>query len=92
MSRLAESLAPHQYSFGGNTFHVKRDGARLSHQLEKVRALLADGQWRTLREISDSVGAPEASVSARYRDLVRLRFNMEKKNDGGGRWLYRMKP
>ena len=41
--------------------------------------------------ISDSVGAPEASVSARYRDLVRLGYGMEKKNLGRGTWLYRMK-
>lgn len=30
---------------------------------------MADGKWRTLQEISEITGDPEASVSARLRDL-----------------------
>lgn len=42
-------------------------------QLTRVRTLMADGRWRTLREISRRVRAPEQSVSARLRDLRKPR-------------------
>jgi len=72
MSRVAERLAPQE--FGGSTFDPKKDGARLSRQLSRVRALMLDSKWRTLREISEAVGSPEASCSARLRDLRRNEF------------------
>ena len=51
--------------FLGSTFNEARDGARLTSQLELVRKLMADGNYRTLAEISLFTGAPEASASAR---------------------------
>lgn len=67
MSRTCEALSS---DFGGATFVPQRDGARLTRQLSRVRALMLDGKWRTLREISEALGGePEASVSARLRDL-----------------------
>lgn len=71
MSRLAQVLAPEQFEFGGSTFDPAKDGARLSKQLKSVLALMSDGGWRTLADISQAVNAPEASVSARLRDLRR---------------------
>ena len=62
--------------FQGKTFDEDRDGKRLSVQLVKVRRLMADGLWRTLAEIAEATGAPEASVSARLRDM--------RKPGGGG--------
>jgi hypothetical protein len=35
---------------------------------------MLDGRWRTLRQISDATGSPEASVSARLRDMRKPRF------------------
>jgi DNA-binding Lrp family transcriptional regulator len=39
-----------------------------------VYRLMVDGQWRTLAEIAEATGAPEASVSARLRDLRKRKF------------------
>jgi Fic family protein len=70
------------------------DRVRLGKQLVKVRDfLLANaGTWLTLREISDATGAPEASASARLRDLARLGLPHELKRaaPGSGTWLYRV--
>jgi len=55
--------------FDGSTFQPERDGERLRSQLQRVRDLMIDGQWRTLRQIAHQVGGSEAGVSARLRDL-----------------------
>lgn len=60
--------------FDGATYEPVRDRKRLSKQFERVRDLMLDGQWRTLREIADTLGIPEASASARLRDLRKARF------------------
>ena len=61
-------------SFGGDTFDEGRDGARLRRQLKAVWAVMHDGQWRTLHQLSREVDAPEASVSARLRDFRKKKF------------------
>lgn len=58
--------------FQGDTFDVTQDQTRLARLLDRVRALMADGHWRTLSEIQQAVGGSEASVSARLRDLRKL--------------------
>ena len=60
--------------FDGETFSPVLDGPRLTSQLESVKALMADEQWRTLAEIARAVRGTEASVSARLRDLRKPRF------------------
>lgn len=82
--------------FDGRTFDADADGQRLAGQLERVRALMADGTWRTLAEIAARVGGSEAGVSARTRDLKKKRFGghkVEKRRRGGankGLWEYRL--
>lgn len=63
-----------RYAFDGETYEPEHDGARLSRLLERVRAVMLDGQWRTLAELVVSCGGTEASVSARLRDLRKDRF------------------
>lgn len=41
---------------------------------EQVLALMMDGRVRTITEIARHVGAPEASISARLRDLRKAQF------------------
>lgn len=60
--------------FDGKTFDPELDGQRINAQLRRVRDLMADGVWRTLSEISEATGDPEASASARLRDLRKERF------------------
>ena len=91
MSRIHETLSPE--SFGGNTFHMKRDGARLSHQLSAVKALMLDGQWRSLSQISVHTGSPQTSVSARLRDLRKHEFGgltVERRHVANGLYEYRV--
>lgn len=47
------------------------DAARLGGQARRVITLMVDGTWRTLGEIATATGDPEASISARLRDLRR---------------------
>lgn len=47
---------------------------RLKKQLERVFAALAGEKWVTLEMVAAVSDAPEASVSARLRDLRKARF------------------
>ena len=79
--------------FNGETFIEERDGERLSVQLVKVRRLMVDGLWRTLAEIAAATKSPEASVSARLRDLRKSRYGgyiVEREFVERGLWKYRM--
>ena len=78
--------------FGGMTFDPDRDADRLSKQLVGVLNLMTDGQPRTLRQISDATGYPEASISARLRD-VRKEWGedaMQAERVSDGLWTYRV--
>lgn len=61
-------------NFDGTTYDPVRDGERLGRQLDRVRDLMMDGEWRTLREIAKMVQGSEAGVSARLRDLRKDKF------------------
>lgn len=81
--------------FDGDTIEPDRDDDRLFAQLKRVKALMSDGQWRTLAEISASVGDPQASVSARLRDLRKPRWGsmtVERKYKSRGLFQYRVLP
>ncbi len=60
-------------SFGGPDL-TPDDRGRLRVQLNMVRALMSDGIWRTLAEIETLTGYPQASISARLRDLRKRKF------------------
>jgi len=68
------------------------DRARLGRQLLLVKGLMGDGKWRTLSEIEALTGAPQASISARLRDIRRMGLRVERKRAGPerGTWLYRV--
>lgn len=77
----------------GATYDPKRDRRRLNGQAKRVFDFMLDGRWRTLREIADGAHCPEASASARLRDLRRQEFGaftVEHENVGGGLWRYRL--
>lgn len=62
------------FDFDGQTYDPAQDRDRLARQLRAVWYFMADGHWRTLAEIAEAVAAPEASVSARLRDLRKPKF------------------
>lgn len=76
--------------FDGATYNHQRDYARLNAQCRRVAEKMADGQPHTLRELSAKTGDPEASVSARLRDLRKAGFNIEREYVAAGQWKYRM--
>jgi len=61
--------------FDGATFEAPRDADRLGHQLGAVRdqLLRVDG-WCSLVELERATGYPQASISARVRDLRKPKF------------------
>lgn len=80
--------------FDGETFDPARDEPRLSSQFERVRALMLDGQWRTLATIAGAVGASEAWASARLRDLRKARGGallVDRRRVSGGLFEYRVR-
>lgn len=58
----------------GATYDHARDGLRLAAQHQRVLAYMSDGKWWTLRLLAEATGDPEASISARIRDLRKPKF------------------
>lgn len=83
-----------QHDFDGATYEPKRDKVRLNRQLDKVRELMRGGYWSTLEYLAEKTGFPEASISARIRDLRKPRFGgytVERKSLGNGLFAYRIR-
>lgn len=81
----------------GSTYLHPRDGERLARQHNRIFALMKDGFWRSLRQISETTGDPEASCSARLRDFKKPRFqalygaySLERRYVRRGLWEYRL--
>lgn len=56
----------------GSTYVHTFDFDRLNAQASRVFHVMKDGKWRTLAEIAAVTGDPEASISARLRDLANI--------------------
>lgn len=77
----------------GETFVPSRDRTRLNAQSFRVFKAMQSGEWRTLREIAEETHDPEASVSARLRDLRKPEFGgfrVERRFVYRGLWQYRL--
>lgn len=77
----------------GITFDRKRDLPRLNAQAARIYVAMKPGEWKTLREISEMTGDPEASCSARIRDFRKQEFGgftVERRFVGKGLWKYRL--
>lgn len=85
-------LEPHR--FDGETYSRELDQERLSGQLLDVYLELLPGRLVTLAEVSKATGHPEASVSARIRDLRKERFGKHdirrSRVDGAGLHVYQL--
>lgn len=71
------------------------DGPRLEKQMPLVAAYMSDNQWHTLNAASRATGIPEASFSARLRDLRKAGNRIERERIGGttrGLHRYRLAP
>lgn len=74
---------PESPGFNGPHYDPKVDDPRLMRQHERIKCVMLDGAWRTLREIAKLTGDPEASISAQLRHLRKKRF---------GSWDIRTEP
>lgn len=60
--------------FNGPDYVPELDHERLTGQIKRVFNCMSDQRWRTLNEIAQITGDPEASVSAQLRHLRKARF------------------
>ncbi len=63
--------------FDGVTYESAFDASRLRGEMKRVYDVMTGRYWQlwlTLREISQITGDPEASISARLRDLRKTKF------------------
>ena len=60
--------------FDGVTYDPELDADRLITQHQRVFALMMYGKWRTLQEIENHTGFPQASISATLRDFRKPRY------------------
>lgn len=58
----------------GWTFDPSKDHARLTTAMDRVMALMSDGQERTLGEIARACRCSEAGASSRLRDARKPKF------------------
>lgn len=83
--------------FDGDDYIPPRDDPRLRAQVFRIFVAMISGDWRTLREIAQITGDPEASISAQLRHLRKPRFGsylLEKRHRGdpaGGLYEYQLK-
>lgn len=92
---MSNPARPH---FDGETYDPEQDHERLTRQLDRVRAALieANGGWLTLADLAQRATDPEASVSARLRDLRKEKFgawivDARRDENDAGLWWYRIR-
>ena len=84
---------PEPPKFSGDTYDAERDGRRLNRQLMAVWMVVRDERWRTLAQIADETGEPEASISARLRDFRKphiMGATVDRRHLNKGLWEYRV--
>lgn len=79
----------------GPLFDWAIDHSRLERQMDKIRIHMLAAGWRSLGEIEQATGYPQASISAQLRHLKKAQFGghrLEKRRrqDRGGTWEYRL--
>lgn len=92
MSKLNLSHSP---DFDGADYQPDRDKVRLTGQIKRVWEAMKDGDWLTLRALSEVTNDPEASVSAQLRHLRKPKFGshtVEREYIENGLYKYRLIP
>ena len=77
----------------GKTYERPRDQVRLNKQTQAVFDTMKGGDWHSLSWIAEKARAPQASVSARLRDLRKEKFGghtVNREYVAFGLWKYRL--
>lgn len=89
--------APLPSLFDGPHYSDQHDAVRLSGQLARVFETMRDQVWRTVPELADIIGGSHTGISARLRDLRKVKFgghNVDSRRRGdadAGVWEYRLR-
>ncbi len=75
----ADLFAYGEQQFCGRTFDDKLDRKRLCAQGKRVLTVMRDGNWRTLGEIEVVTHDPQASISARLRQIRAGGYTVERR-------------
>lgn len=92
----SENCLQLQLRFDGSNYDATLDHDRLKGQIRRVLDCMLSGTWRTLGEIEEITGDPQASISAQLRHLRKERFGafiLDKRRRGepeNGLWEYRI--
>lgn len=95
MHQAAHDSSPAPRRFAGADYDHDRDAPRLSAQLDRVWDCIKDHKKRTLKQIAELTGDPEASISAQLRHLRKPRFGghtIAKEYLGDGLYRYWLVP
>jgi hypothetical protein len=66
----------------GKTYIPQHDRKRLAAQYMRVFELMQDSQWRTLAEIEAITHDPQASISARLREIRHNSYIVDRRRRG----------
>ena len=94
MKELLIEMEEAQMRFSGGTYDETLDRDRLTTQYNKCFDLMLDGQWHTLKELVAYSNGTEQAVSARVRDMRKVRFGghtVDRRRVAGKRGIYEYK-
>ena len=74
MTQQNEAFLDAKTPFDGPAYDHERDWERLNRQMRAIYTIMKDGQWRTLQDLEDLTGYPQASISAQLRAFRRPKF------------------
>ena len=81
--------------FDGDDYVSRRDKPRLTLQIHQVRMYMENNDWLSVKQISDDLNFPEASVSAQIRNLRKEKFGNrigERRYQGNGLYEFKLMP
>lgn len=90
---MGKGMKIYEPHFNGPEYIPERDWERLTTQIGRVFDAMKDQRFRTLREIADITGDPEASISAQLRHLRKERFGahtVNRKHISHGLYKYQL--
>ena len=87
-SPVGDSYTP---QFKGDDYSPPRDHPRLSKQFDRVLAVMEDGKWHTIAEVTNLTEDPAQSVARQIRYIrARPGMKVERRHDGGGLYAFRL--